>query len=78
MSQSSDARKTLKELVDGIKKVFKKHSRTARNRAWNALTSKKAQSKMDQVIKNPSIVVNNTNSWLTYSEWVESRSQTFK
>jgi len=73
MSQSSDARKTLKELVDGIKKVFKKHSRTARGRAWNALTSKQAQRTMDQVVKNPSIVVNNTNSWLSYREWVEQK-----
>ena len=60
--QNSDARKTLKELVDDIKSVFKKHSRTARERAWNALTSSRAQEKIHQAIKNPSITISNTNS----------------
>lgn len=72
-SQNSDARRTLKELVDDIKKVFKKHSRSARDRAWDALTSKRAQKQIDQLIKNPSITVNNTNSWLSYREWVEQK-----
>jgi len=67
--QNSDARKTLKELVDGIKSVFKRHSRSARDGAWSALKSKRAQEKIDQLIKNPSITVNSTNSWLSFKEY---------
>lgn len=74
MAQNSDARKTLKELVDGIKSVFKKHSRTARERAWDALTSPRAKEKIQQAAKNPSITISNSSSWLSYREWVEQKS----
>ena len=71
--QNSDARKTLKELVDEIKKVFKKHSRSARDRAWDALITKRAQREIQSLIINPSKPVTGVSRWLSYKEWVDQR-----
>lgn len=71
--QNSDARKTLKELVDEIKSVFKKHSRSARDRAWDAVTSSRAQKEIKQLIVNPSKPIIGTSRWLSYREWVEQK-----
>lgn len=73
MSKSSDPRKAINDLVKEIKKIFKKHTRTARSRAWSAVTSKGAKPQIDKIIKSPSAVVNGTSSWLSYRDWVESR-----
>lgn len=74
-TSNSDARKTLQELVDDIKRVFKKYSRTARERAWDALTSSRGKKEIDQLIKNPSKNVYGVNRWLSFKDWVEEKEK---
>lgn len=76
--QNSDARKTLKELVDDIKGVFKRHSRSARERAWDALTSSRAHKEIKELINNPSKVVNDTSRWLSFREWHQIDESAFQ
>lgn len=68
MTSNSDARKTLKELVDNIKRIFQKHSRSARSEAWSALTTQEGEKEIKKLIQDPNRVVNSTSKWLNFKD----------
>ena len=75
MSQSSDARRAIRELADNIKRIFKKYGRTARRSAWTGLTTGQGEKLIHQLLLSPttkSIV--GVEKYAKFREWMEANN----
>ena len=68
---NSDPRDAVSDMVRGLQSVFKKYSRSARRRGWNALTSTKGKRQISKLIDSPSRPVVGITRLLRFKEWLE-------
>ena len=71
MAQTSDTRDATQDIIDGLKRIFKKYSRTARGRAWHRVTSNAGEKIIKKIINNPSVPTPGLDR-LAFKEWLES------
>lgn len=69
MAQTSDARDATQDIYDGLKRIFKKYSRTARERAWDRVTSVAGEKVVKRIINNPSVPTPGLDR-LAFKEWL--------
>lgn len=73
--KKSDARKATKDLLDGVRSVFKDYSRSARRKSWDALTSSGGKSVVNKLIANPRTPVVGIPRLLRFKEWLDHSSR---
>lgn len=74
---SSDPRDALSDLFGCIKGTFKRYDRTARRKAWQAVTSGKGASEVKKLIDNPGQQVTGIPTFLKFKEWVRLNEDEF-
>ncbi len=67
---SSDPRDALGDLFSCLKGTFKRYDRSARRKAWEALTSGNGKSEVGKLINNPGHVVTGVPRFLKFKEWL--------
>ncbi len=72
MAQNSDSRKAINDIVDVLKGIFKRYSRTARRRSWKSVTSKEGERIIQRIIVNPGVPTPGLNR-LAFKEWLEAQ-----
>ena len=72
MAQNSDSRKAINDIVDVLKGIFKRYSRTARRRAWRSVTSSAGNKVIDRVINNPGVSTPGLDR-LAFKEWLNDQ-----
>ena len=70
----SDPRPAVKDIVDCLRKVFKKYTLGARKTAWNSITSKEAEREIQGLIRSPSKPVIGIPRLVSFKEWLETVS----
>lgn len=60
------------DLAKALESVFKKYSRSTRDKAWERLTSKKGEAEVKKILVDPKRQIN-TFQKLAFSEWVDRR-----
>lgn len=73
MGQSSDSRKAINDIVDVMKGIFKRYSRTARRRAWRSVTSNAGEKVIQRIINNPGVSTPGLDR-LAFKEWLENQT----
>lgn len=70
----SDARPATSDLISNIRSVFKKYSKSARRKSWDALTSSEGKSIINKLINDPKTPVTGVPRLLKFKEWLEDNS----
>ena len=70
-NKKGDARKATSELIGDIRGVFKKYTRSARRKSWDALTSSGGKSVVNKLINDPRAPVVGIPRLLKFKEWME-------
>ena len=71
---SSDPRKATKDLLNDIKKTFKKYTRGAREKAWGAVTSKNGNHLVNRLARDPGTPVVGIPRLLSFKEWITNEA----
>lgn len=73
--QDSDARKATRDIYGVLKGIYKRYSRTARQRSWERLTSAEGERIVKRIIQNPSVPTPGLDrlAFATFREWLESQ-----
>jgi hypothetical protein len=53
MGQKSDCRPAVAEILKFLKRLFQDYTRTARQRAWDSILSKKTEKEIEKIINYP-------------------------
>ena len=70
-SQKSDARKATKDLIDDIRGVFRRYTRSTRRKSWDALMSPGGKSVVNKLINDPKAPVTGIPRLLRFKEWLD-------
>lgn len=70
MSQKTDPRPAIQDLLDAIRGVFKKYSKPAREKSWQGIQSAEGRDSIQKLIKNPAAPVTGTSRFLKFKEWL--------
>lgn len=73
MPQNSDARDATRDVIEVLKGIFKRYSRTARRKAWERVTSKSGEGIVRKIINNPGVPTPGLDR-LAFKEWLEKNS----
>jgi len=63
------------DLAKGLETVFKKYSKSTRNKAWERITSKKGEAEVKKILLDPTRQVNTFQKLATesFTEWMKRR-----
>lgn len=71
MSQNTDARPAVQDLLNAIRGVFAKYTRSTREKAWdNGIQSADGRKAIDKLIKNPKVPIVGAYRFLKFKEWI--------
>ena len=69
MSQVSDSRPAVKELISAIRGVFSKYTHEAREKAWRGIQSTDGKNDINKLIRNPKVPITGTYRLIGFKEW---------
>ncbi len=55
--KNSSLKNAIMDLARGLETVFKKYTRSTRNKAWDKITSKDGEKEVARILRDPSLTV---------------------